>query len=30
MGYRHLPALQKAIMKDLNLNHITQESERAA
>ena len=30
MGYSHLPSLQKAIMKDLNLNHITQESERAA
>jgi len=30
MGYRHLPSLQKAIMKDLKLNHITQESERAA
>ena len=30
MGYRHLPSLQKAIMKDLNLNHITQKSERAA
>jgi len=30
MGYRHLPSLQKAIMKDLNLNHITQESEQAA
>ncbi len=30
MGYRHLPALQKAIMKDLNINHITQENEQAA
>ncbi len=30
MGYRHLPSLQKAIMKDLKLNHIIQESERAA
>ena len=30
MGYRHLPALQKAIMKDLKINHITQENEQAA
>ncbi len=30
MGYRHLPLLRKAIMKDLKINHITQESEQAA
>ncbi len=30
IGYRHLPSLRKAIMKDLNLNHIIQESEQVA
>jgi hypothetical protein len=30
MGYRHLPLLRKAIMRDLNINHIIQENEQAA